>query len=33
MVEEIFASDINCDGELNVMDVVMLVHGILQSNQ
>ena len=32
-VQGICASDINGDGDLNVMDVVMLVHGILQSNQ
>ena len=33
MIQGIFAADINGDGDLNVMDVVMLVYGILQSNQ
>ncbi len=32
-IQEICAADINGDGDLNVMDVVMLVYGILQSNQ
>ncbi len=32
-IQEICASDINGDGDLNVMDVVLLVQGILQSNQ